>query len=178
MKERDFQKGLLSHLSALVACASEGRPGLTDWDPGAVDVVLEPAGRSTWVELKWCQRRETFGNCLWDAAKIAAGVREGRAERGYLLVGAPVAVWEKPGPHASVTGVSCHPGASLVEDHASWWRYWCRENLKTYPTRLPTPVMTAPVGRVRHFGDPAFGWEIQLIRTEAPGAESYVAPCP
>lgn len=178
LQERHFHRGLVPHLRELADCATEGRPMLADWDPGAVDLVLEPEGRPTWVELKWCRHRETFGNCLWDTAKLAAGVREGRAQHGYLLVGAPVALWEQPGPHSSVIGVSCHPGASLVEDHSSWWRFWCRENRRTYPRRLPAPVMTAPVGRARHFGRPRSPWEIRLIRAEAPGADTYVAPCP
>ncbi len=54
----------------------------------------------------------------------------------------------------------------------------CEENPTTYPRKLPTPVMTAPVGRVRHFGSPGSAWELRLIRAESPGDETYAAPCP
>ncbi len=100
--------------------------------------MLEPGETPTWLELKWCKRRDTFGNCLWDAAKLAAAVRQGRARQGYLLVGAPAAVWEgKLPPEARVTGVSAHQGAALVEDYSSWWGWWCEESRTSYPRRLP-----------------------------------------
>lgn len=179
LTERKFQKALHRHLLELTQTDSEARPSLADWDPGNVDFVLEPERVPTWLELKWCKRPSTFGQCLWDAAKVAAAVRQGRARHGYLLVGAPAAVWEGRLPlEARVTGVSAHPGTSLVDDYPSWWGWWCEETRTTYPRQLPTPVMTTPVGRVRHFGLPGSPWELRLIRAEAPGGETYAAPCP
>ena len=66
--------------------------------------------------------------------------------------------------------VSCHHRDTLVTEHASWWRHWLKENTNTFPRRLPTPIITTPVGRVRYFGvsEP---WELRLTRVEAPGVQ-------
>jgi hypothetical protein len=180
-----FEKALLPHLKKIIeaddqgSVFKQGEPSLDYWKPGKVDVVIEWARCRAWVELKWCKQKGTFGNCLWDAAKVSAALRQGRTRFGYLLVAAPVSIWAGALPlEARVTKVSCHRGASLVEDYPYWWGGWCEENRNTYPSELPTPVMTAPVGRVRYFGPPDSPWELRLIRVEAPGDETYAPPLP
>lgn len=173
LTERLFQAAALRpHVERLGPCVSERAPQLADWSPGKVDLVIGDDAEPVWVELKWCRSPDTFGNCVWDAGKLAAAVREGRTKYGYLLVGAPVSVWKQRGNDGRVMDVSCHPGDTLVTEHASWWRLWLRENKNTFPRRLPTPVITTPVGRVRYFGvsEP---WELRLARVEAPGTEDY-----
>jgi len=73
--------------------------------------------------------------------------------------------------------VSAHLGASLVEDYPSWWSAWCEENPHTFPLRLPTPVLTVPVGQVRVVGSNGDEWTVKVARVEAPGGESYEVPC-
>lgn len=40
--------------------------------------------------------QHSLAPCVWDAVKLAAGLLAGNAEAGYLLVAAPLALWQKP----------------------------------------------------------------------------------
>ncbi|MFA9269952.1 MAG: hypothetical protein ACEQSX_04225, partial [Baekduiaceae bacterium] len=47
---------------------------------GRVDLAVPgPEGQAVWVEWKWTRSASTLHNCLWDAAKVASGVRAGAA---------------------------------------------------------------------------------------------------
>lgn len=174
LRESHMEAGLRECLNELGDCQTQQAPGLANWSPGNVDLVLEEADARGWVELKWCKTAETFGNTLWDAAKCAAAFREGVATQAWLLVGAPTSIWEAPPGEAVVTGVSWHAGSSLVDDFPTWWALWQRENTRTFPRRLPTPVVTLPAGRVRIHSPQGRPWELRLVRVHAPGDESYV----
>jgi GTP pyrophosphokinase len=172
-RERHMQASLVAFLAERGFARLSSTPGLDDWRPGLVDVVVDTADHGpSWLELKWCRSRDGFGFCIWDAAKIAAAVRQHRAARGYLVVGAPTAAWHNPPREARVLESAVHKGDTIVRDYAVWWRAWHRENANTFPTRVPTPIVTEPVADVEI---PRHGWTIRVVRVTSPGTALFDA---
>jgi len=153
----------------------DGRTVLAGWAPGGLDLEISSTDGPVWAELKWAKRYGTLFNCLWDVAKLAAGLREGVAAEGFLVAGAPVAEWERNHPYKEFFRFSTHTGSSLFADHEKSWRGWYEENQDTYPKAIATPISTIPVGQA--VGRDATGeeWAIKVSRIVAPGAETFPA---
>lgn len=177
LKEADLERGLAEQLSKLTTCRTQAAVNgrMADWPRvGAVDIELDRP--STWVELKWVETANDLHNCLWDAGKVAQAQREGQAQFGYLVAGAPERQWRRGTAPTRLFDVSVWRGTSLVTEHPSWWTWWHDENANTYPLRLPTPVITVPVGQVRCAAPTGEEWVVKVARVEAPGTDSYVPP--
>jgi len=183
LTEGKFERALLPYVQQLTAARRQvdvnGRMPHGWPQVGKLDLELTAPNPSIWIELKWAKAANTLHNCLWDAGKVAQAQREQTARHGYLLAGAPVGQWQSRRAPASLFDVSCHQGRSLVDDYFSWWEAWFTESQKTYPHRLPTPIVTVPVGRVRCEPPSGEPWLIKLARVEAPGDRVYTpAPRP
>lgn len=181
LRERDAESAVLERLTEWGAPASQlGVNGLMpDWPRvGRVDLALPgPDDNPVWIEWKWAKDASTLHNCLWDAAKVASGVRAGAASAGYLLTGAPDAEWARStrGP-TRLFDVGSWAGDAIVTSAQSWWTGWHDENQNTYPLRVPTPILTIPVGRARWTAPDEAPWTIKLVRVEAPGEKTFVPP--
>ena len=180
LTEPKFEKELLPHIQQLTSasCQVDVNGLMPDWPRvGRLDLQLTPLDPPTWVELKWAKSASTLHNCLWDAGKLASAIRADAAKYGYLLAGAPAAVWRNGRGPTPLLDVSNHLGPSLVANYQPWWDGWCKENPKTYPWRIPTPVLTVPTGDVRLVGPSGSEWLVRLARVESPGSESFATPC-
>lgn len=183
LTETRFEQALLPYVTQLTAARSQvdvnGRMPQGWPQVGKLDLELTAPNPAAWVELKWAKTANTLHNCLWDAGKVAQAQRERAASHGYLLAGAPVRQWQSSRAPTSLFGVSCHEAESLVDDYPSWWQAWFTENQNTYPHKLPTPVVTMPVGQIRCAPPGREPWLITLARVEAPGYVDYTpAPRP
>lgn len=173
LNEVAFEKALLPHLAELAAARRQVtvRDALPTWPGvGGLDISIDDVDHPAWVELKWAKDAETLNNCLWDAAKVALAVREGRARSGYLLAGAPRVEWQKESSPTRLFTVNVYPGDTLVSNHASWWAAWAAQ--KNYPRSLPAPLLITPVGAT-DVDHPAGPWRIAIVRVEAPGVATY-----
>ena len=65
-----------------------------------------------------------------------------------------------------MTESAIHEGDTIVRDYAPWWSTWRHENANTYPTRIPTPIVTEPVADLEI---PRHGWTIRVVRVTSPG---------
>ncbi|MBJ7470362.1 MAG: hypothetical protein JHD16_03635 [Solirubrobacteraceae bacterium] len=181
LQERHAEAAVFERLEELTIPAKQvGVNGtMPNWQRvGRLDLAVPgPAGHPVWVEWKWARSASTLHNSLWDAAKVASGVRAGAAAGGYLLAGAPDAEWARAnrGP-TRLFDVGRWPGTTIVTDAQSWWSGWFRENEGTYPMQVPTPIMTIPAGRVRWTAPDGAPWTIKLVRVEAPGDAMFVPP--
>lgn len=176
LTEPKFEVELFPHLQRLIGARRQVdiNEVMAGWPRvGRLDIELAGSRAPIWVELKWAKRADTLHNCLWDAAKLAQALREGKAQYGYLVAGAPVTEWQRANPPSRLFGVSNHQADSLVGDYPKWWPFWADENANTYPLELPSPVITVPVGRVRVAGPDGHTWLIRVARVEAPGNHHY-----
>jgi hypothetical protein len=184
LTEGVFEKELVAHLGQLVDARRQVRlrptatqpAALSDWPGvGDLDVKVDLPGGAAWVELKWAKSADTLHNCLWDAAKLASALREGRARHGYLLAGVPVSEFKRAGRRPRLFGRHVRGGSSLVDDHKSWWAAWEQENSRTYPASIPTPIVTTPVGGTRLDVEGYEPWLLILVRVFAPGTDRFPA---
>jgi hypothetical protein len=127
---------------------------------GAVDVLLpRPADHPRWgkapsgIELKWCWEATTFGNCLWDALKLASAQAEGQLDRAYLLVGGATCGFlaDAPGnePFRGSEGSSWEvtaPELLSISEYEPWWAKW-RAEVKPRPRLVPESLRTTLVKR-------------------------------
>jgi hypothetical protein len=181
LNENDVERALTPYLDALVPARKQRhiKGLLNDWPGvGRLDIEIDSPTAPAWLELKWAKSASTLHNCLWDAAKLAVAQREGRASHGYLLAGAPDLAWNDARGPTHLFHISAHHGASLVDEHLTWWKGWFDENANSYPLRLPTPIVTVPVGRVFMRGsDNAVAgeaWTLRLARVHAPGQDAFL----
>ena len=140
MTERDFQRA--------VEAASGARSGaleLASW-PNVGRVDLELPGRLG-LELKWCRSGNTLANCVWDVAKLATALAEGRLDEGVIVAGAPVAHWRGAASGVELFDDAVHSSEGLVKRYESWWRFWCNDVL-TRPVRLPATIGVSALGRL------------------------------
>lgn len=179
LTEPRFEVDLLPHLQRLTSARRQVDINgvMTGWPRvGKLDVQLAGSSAPIWVELKWAKRAYDLHNCLWDAGKLAQALREGKAQYGYLVAGAPAREWKRANAPSQLFRVSNHQGDRLVADYPKWWPFWANENADTYPLELPTPVITVPVGRARVASTTGDGWVVRVARVEAPGNEHYQPP--
>lgn len=179
-RESAFQRELVPHLEGLfehvaierrLKGGSDGGAVLARWpNVGALDLELgQQPGSNAWVELKWTKRGGELANCAWDAAKLAEALRSERAQRAYLVAGAPVSAWEKPGDARRLFESSLFDGDQIVTRFPTWWAKWMTEGAAVGLEDLPTPIMTTPVGSARVLVDGGEDWEIRVARVDAPG---------
>lgn len=189
LQERDLENGLAEKLrethgarkqvnlkqTADKAAAIRGWPGV-----GGLDLELQVSDGTAWAELKWAKSADYLYNCLWDAAKLATAVREGAADTGYLVAGAPASAWMRQIDYAKVFDFSGFENGSITNYNkrfASCWDGWRRENANTYPIEIADPVCTWPEGQVSspnpNGSEP---WIIRVARVTSPGSETVLTP--
>jgi hypothetical protein len=143
---------------------------------GGVDVVVEnetlgPAGRSL-AELKWCQKDfETFAWVVFDAFKMALGASSPGARAGYVVVGAPTAVWRATtvcgslltdGNYSSVELITGYDGNNhLFADDVAW------------PTKVPPTIETVVIADAPVL-TPHGLWKLRAVRV-SPGDGAWIA---
>lgn len=107
-------------------------------------------------------------------------MREGAAETGYLVAGAPASAWMEQVDYAKVFDFSGFENGSITnfnERFAKCWDGWRRENPSTYPVEIADPVCTWPEGQVSspNANGPET-WIIRVARVTSPGDQTVRAP--
>ncbi len=189
LQERHLENGLLEKLGdthkarkQINLKKSAERPAVLNGWPGvgSLDLELQTPTGTAWAELKWAKSADYLYNCLWDAAKLATAVREGAADTGYLVAGAPVSAWTEEIDYAKVFEFSGFEKGSITnfnERFASRWDGWRRENANTYPSEIADPVCTWPEGQVSSANPHGFEpWIIRVARVTSPGSETVLTP--
>ena len=148
---------------------------------GPVDTVFHwPGGTRTFLELKcgW-----DLSACVWDAVKLAAGVLNGNADAGYMLAGAPTAMWNKPTPGAELFGAGRWEtmGPKVRERHRTWWWKWQeevvgRKSNRHIPGAVAAVFDTVPLQALA-FEIAGAPWELRLARVEPSGPDWAIWTC-
>jgi hypothetical protein len=98
--------------------------------PGGPDVSLYLAGAArphAIIECKWSLDGDNLYEFLNDALKLTAAYKWPGFAAGYLLAGAPAALWATPTVCAdwfpeAPGAIMCVPLAALLEQHAALWQ--------------------------------------------------------
>jgi hypothetical protein len=180
--ENSVQRPLLLEVLKRVfdsACVLEEQNGqIPDWDGapdgklGGVDVVItqyEHGPHRYLMELKWCQNVRTLGWTLWDAYKMASGRRRPGIEGSYLIVGAPVSVWDTE--NAWGCGALFANGRWRSADiFQRWWIAWLDllGGGLARPSRVPAEIVTRLLADepIATGGEP---WSLRVLAVEPLG---------
>jgi hypothetical protein len=103
---------------------------------GGVDLAIgEPPVYHGVAELKWADSPRTLGEPLWDLLKLATMLRGGKAEAAFLIVGAPVDLWERADAGTLLRIGEWQTNELFVRFRAEW--EWLLVEGKWRPLRLP-----------------------------------------
>jgi hypothetical protein len=127
-------------------------PGL-----GGVDLTIEREGSpQTLIELKL--GTDTLWNCAWDLAKLALALRQGIAERAFMVGGAPVARWDRERQGPELFAPYRWPTEVFLARYRNCFRLW----QPPQPKRLPSELRVEAIDRVE-FESGGERWEMRVI---------------
>jgi hypothetical protein len=135
---------------------------------GGVDIAVAGAKATSafdaLFELKWGGKVE---ETLWDAWKLAALYKEGRAYGVYLVSGAPAGNWDSTKPLTCLwrAGTYRSPELWVIAGSARWGE-------KLGPRAVPAGVRVKEIATVPVHTEDKVPWELRVVRlTTTPGQE-------
>jgi hypothetical protein len=171
--ERELEEVLVAHLaeslpgsiSRQAPLSLEGWPGVGNCD---IAVTGSNGDAPILLELKW--GAGTLYNCAWDAVKLASALREGAAQRAYLVAGAPLSDWRSEQRGAELFDSASWDTPAFMDFYAKEFAFW-RRDVKTRPEILPRSFSVREICSVDIEIDTA-QWQLRCSRVSVAGTGS------